>query len=59
MFVLFFTSSDLKLWLGNNTSIYENSDSNVFEINFWGEISNNWWNNILRLNVYRALEVCS
>ena len=48
-----------EVWSVNHTSIYENSESNVFEnIKFLGKISNNWPNALLETNVYKALEFC-
>ena len=42
MFILYSISSGLGFSSVNHTSIYENSESNVFEnIKFLGEISNN------------------
>ena len=46
----------LEFWLVNHTSIYENSESNIFKnINFLGEILNNWPNGLLGANVYKTL----
>ena len=57
MFILSFISSGLKFWSVNHTSIYENSESNVFKnIIFLGVISNNWANDLLGTNVYKTLE---
>ena len=40
----------------NDTSIYENSESNIFKnIKFSGEASNNWPNNLLETNVYKTI----
>ena len=40
--ILSYISSGLEFWSVNNTSIYENSESNVFKnIKFLGEVSNN------------------
>ena len=59
MFFLSFISSCLECWSVNHTSIYENSESNVFKNRkFLGEISNNWPNNLLGTNVYKTLESC-
>ena len=59
MFFLSFISSCLEFWSVNHTSIYENSESNVFKNRkFLGEISNNWPNNLLGTNVYKTLESC-
>ena len=39
--------------------MYENSKLNVFfKITFLGEISRNWTNNLLGINVYRTFESC-
>ena len=59
MFILFPVSSGLEFWLANHTSIYENSELKVFKnINFFGEISNNWPNYLLGTNIYKTLESC-
>ena len=53
------TSSGLELQSVSHTSIYENSElSDLKNINFFGEISNNWWNHLLGTNVYKHLESC-
>ena len=45
MLILSSISSGLELWSVNHTSMYENSELNVFtNITFLGEISNNWPN---------------
>ena len=42
MFILSAISSSIKLWSLNHTSIYENSELNVFtNINCLGELSSN------------------
>ena len=59
MFILSSISSGLEFWSVNHTSIYENSESNVFKNRkFLGEISNNWPNDLLGTNVYKTLESC-
>ena len=59
MFILTSMSSDLELWSANHTSIYENSESKVLKsIKSSGEISNNWPNDLLGINEYKALEFC-
>ena len=59
MFILSSISSGLEFWSINNTSIYENPESKVFKnINFSGEISNNWPNDYLGTNVYKTLDFC-
>ena len=56
MFILS-SLSGLELLSVNRTSISANSRSNVFKsIKFLGEISNNWPNDLLGTNIYRALE---
>ena len=56
MFILS-SLSGLELLSVNHTSISDNSRSNVFRsIKFLGEISNNWPNDLLGTNIYRALE---
>ena len=43
MFILSSISSGLGFWSVNQTSIYENSELNVFRnMKFFGEISSNW-----------------
>ena len=55
MFILSSISSGLEFWLVNHTSRYKNSELNVFKnIEFLGEIPND----LLRANVYKALESC-
>ena len=57
MFILSSISSSLEFWSVNHTSINENSTLNVFKnITFLGEISGNWLNNLLIINVFKALE---
>ena len=52
-------SSCLEFWSVNHIWIYENSESQVFEnIKFLGEISNDWANKLLEINVYQPLESC-
>ena len=59
MFILSSTSSSLEFWLVNHTSIYENSELNVYKnIKFLGEISSNWPNYLLETHVYKTLESC-
>ena len=56
-FLLSSISSSLEFWSVNYTSIKENSELKVFKnIIFFGEISNNWPNNLLGTNVYKILE---
>ena len=57
MFIFSSISSGLEFWSVNHTSIYDNSESNVFKnINFLGEISTNWPNDLLGINVYKTTE---
>ena len=52
MFILSSVSSSLELWLVNHAAIYENCEIKVFKnINFLGEIFNNWSNALLGTNV--------
>ena len=52
MFILSCIYSGLEFWAVNYTSIYENSESNVFKnIKFLGEISTNWPDDLLGTNV--------
>ena len=57
MFVLSSSSCGVEFWLVNHTSIYENSESNVFKnIKCLGEKTNNWPNDLLSTNIYKTLE---
>ena len=57
MFILSCISSGLEFWSVNHTSIYESSELNVLKnINFFWEISRNWRNDLLGMNVYKTLE---
>ena len=59
MLILSSISSSLQIWSVNHTWIYENSETNVFKnINPLGEISNNWLNGLLGINVIKTLEFC-
>ena len=59
MFILSSISSGLEFWSVNHTSIYENTEWNVFKnIEFLGEICNNWPNVLLRINAHKTLESC-
>ena len=52
-FILCSIPSGLLFWFVNHTSMYENSELNVFKkIEFVGEISNKLPNNFLGANVY-------
>ena len=56
MFILSFVSGSLEFWSVNHISIYENSELNIFkDINFLGEISNNWPKDLLETNAYKNL----
>ena len=58
MFILISISRGLKFWSGNHISIYENSELKVFKnIKFFGDISNNWPNDLLGTNEYKALNL--
>ena len=53
IFILSSIPSGLEFWSVNHTSIYENSESKVFKnIRFLGEISSDWPNDLLGINVY-------
>ena len=55
MFILYSASSGLEYWSVNNTLIYENFELHVFKnIKFLDKISNNWPNDLLGTNVYKA-----
>ena len=59
--MLIFSSSSkgLEFRTVNHTSMYENSESKVFQnITFLGKISNNWLNDLLGTNVLKTLEFC-
>ena len=57
MFILSSISRRLEFWSISHTSIYENSESNVFKnIEFLEEISSNWPNDLLGINVYKSLK---
>ena len=57
MSILSSISRGLEFWSVNHTSIYEKSGLKVFKnINFLGEISNNWPNDLFGTNVYKTLE---
>ena len=59
MFILFAISSGLEFWSLNHTQIYENSESKVFKnIKSLGEITDNWPNDLLQINVNKTLESC-
>ena len=59
MFILSSISSSLEFWSVNLNWIYENSESQAFEnIKFLGEISNDWANELLEINIYQPLESC-
>ena len=57
MFILSSVSSSLELWLVNHAAIYENCEIKVFKnVNFLGEIFNNWSNALLGTNVQKTHE---
>ena len=59
MFILSFISSGLEIWSISYTSMYENSELKVSEnMKFGGEISNNWPNGLLGVNVKNTLKSC-
>ena len=59
MFILSSTPGGLEFWSVNHTSIYENSESKVFrKKKLLCEISNNWPNDLLGIDVYETLECC-
>ena len=59
MLILSSISSVLEFWSIIHTSIYEHSESNVSKnIKILGEVSNNWPNDLLGINVYKTLESC-
>ena len=55
MLILSSISSGLEFLSVNHTSIYENSESKIFKnMNFVGELPNNWPNDLLATNVYKT-----
>ena len=59
MFILSFISSGLEFWSVNHSSIYENYELKDFQnVKFLGEISNNWPNDLLEVNINKTLEFC-
>ena len=51
MLVLSYIPSGLEFWSTNHTSIYENSELNVFQdMIYFGEISSNWPSDLLGIN---------
>ena len=59
MFILSSIFSGLEFWSVSHTAIYENPELNFFKnIQFLGEISKNWANDLLATNVYKTLELC-
>ena len=59
MFILSSTPVGLEFWSVNHTSIYENSEAKVFKKKkLLCEISNNWPNDLLVIDVYDTLESC-
>ena len=58
-FIISSISSVLEFWSVNHTSVYENSELNVFNnIKFFGEILSNWPNNLLGINIFKTLTSC-
>ena len=59
MFIFSSTPFGLEFWSVNHTSIYENSESKIFKKKKnLCEISNNWPNDLLVIDVYETLESC-
>ena len=59
MFTLSTISRGLEFWSVNHTSIYKNSESEVFKnIQFMSEICYNLPNDLLGTNVYKILQFC-
>ena len=59
MFILSSTSRCLEFWLANHNSIYGNYEIKVFKnIKFLDEISNDWQNDLLGINIYKTLSSC-
>ena len=56
---MIFFSGGLYFWSVNYNSIYENAELKVFKnIKFLGETSNNRTNDLLVINIYKAVESC-
>ena len=59
MFILSSTSSGLEFWSVNHTSVYENSELEVFKnINFFSGISSYWPDDLLGTNACKTFESC-
>ena len=59
IFILSSICSGLEFWSANHTSIDENSEVKLFKnINFLGEMSDNWSNELFETNVYKTYEFC-
>ena len=58
MFILSSVTRGLEFWSVNHTSIFGNSELNVFKniVKPLGKLSNNWPNDLLETNVYKTLE---
>ena len=58
MFILSSVTRGLEFWSVNHTSIFGNSELNVFKniVKSLGKLSNNWPNDLLETNVYKTLE---
>ena len=57
IFIFSSISRGLEFWSVNHTSTYENSESNVCKnIKCKGQIYNNWQNDLLGTNVYKAFD---
>ena len=57
IFILSSIPRGLEFWYVNHTSIYKNSESNVFKkIKLVRKISCNWPNDLFGTNVYKTLE---
>ena len=59
MFILYSIDSSLEFWSVDLTWLYKNSETEGFKkIKVLVEISNNWTNNLLAINVYKPLKFC-
>ena len=59
MLILSSVFNGLEFWPVNHTLIPENFESNVFKsTKLFGEISNNWPNDLLGRNVYKTSKSC-
>ena len=59
MFILHSIYRGIELWWVDHASRYENCELKNFEnINFFGEKSSNWPNDLLETNVHKTFKLC-